>query len=296
MSELEPASIPAQPPAEPPSVIEVIERLLGGAPRVNLRDTAAADETPSSAAGVHETTLLRARTSYRGLREIARGGMGIVLRGRDNDLGRDVALKVLHKDLATRPEVVQRFVEAQIGGQLQHPGIVPVYELGLMADQRPYFAMKLIEGRTLSALLAQHEPGERRKLLEIFRDVCQTIAYAHSRGVVHRDLKPANVLIGAFGEVQVVDWGLAKVLRSDGESRANVAPVETVRTSSGSGSSHSLSGSVMGTPAYMSPEQARGEVERIDERSDVYALGAILCEMLTASRPTLSVRVKPLLR
>src|SRR5204862_1186994 len=130
---------------------------------------------------------------YQLLGEIARGGMGVVLKGRDPDLGRDVAMKVLHEKLASRPEMVQRFVEeAQIGGQLQHPGIVPVYELGLMADQRPYFTMKLVKGRTLAALFQQRQSpaDDRGRMLAIFESVCQTVAYAHSKGVLHRDLKP----------------------------------------------------------------------------------------------------------
>ncbi len=121
--------------------------------------------------------------------------------------------------MAKNPAVVARFVEeAQIGGQLQHPGIVPVYELGLMADEAPYFTMKLVKGRTLSALLTQRKSTaeNRTRLLQIFESVCQTLAYAHSKGVLHRDVKPANIMVGAFGEVQVVDWGLAKVLHRGG--------------------------------------------------------------------------------
>src|SRR6185436_4237219 len=147
--------------------------------------------------------------------------------------------------------------EAQIGGQLQHPGIVPIYELGLLGGERPYFAMKLVKGKTLAALLGERESpsSERRRFLSIFEQVCQTVAYAHSRGVIHRDLKPSNVMVGAFGEVQVLDWGLAKVLASGGiadEKRAAAghAPIPVL---TGSGSSHSHVGSVMGTPAYMAP-------------------------------------------
>ncbi len=193
---------------------------------------------------------------------------------------------------------MQRFVEeAQIGGQLQHPGIVPVYELGLMADDRPYFTMKLIKGRTFAALLSQRASlaDDRGRLLSIFESVCQTMAYAHSKGVLHRDLKPANVMVGAFGEVQVVDWGLSKVLRRGGvadEKRAKESlhsVIETVRSgprgAHGSSGSDSLVGSVMGTPAYMAPEQAQGEVEKLDERADVFSLGAILCEVLTGKPP-----------
>ncbi len=224
------------------------------------------------------------------LGEIARGGMGVVLKGHDTDLGRDVAVKVLDPEMAKRPEVVQRFIEeAQVGGQLQHPGIVPVYELGLMGDDRPYFTMKLVKGRTLAALFLQRKsPSDNRgRLLAIFESVCQTMAYAHSKGVLHRDLKPANIMVGAFGEVQVVDWGLAKVLSRGGvadEKRANQSLhtiIATVRSGPGSSGSDSMVGSVMGTPAYMAPEQAQGEIEQLDERADVFSLGAILCELLT---------------
>jgi serine/threonine-protein kinase len=232
---------------------------------------------------------------YQVLGEIARGGMGLVLKSRDTDLGRDVAMKVLRDEFIGHPEVVQRFVEeAQIGGQLQHPGVVPVYEMGLRADGHPYFTMKLIKGRTLASLLGERkDPSQdRRRILRIFETVCQTLAYAHSRGVVHRDLKPANIMVGAFGEVLVMDWGLAKVMgqgsaedaRREHEARARVQTIiETVR--SGPAGTHSRVGSVMGTPDYMPPEQARGDVEHLDERSDVFALGAILCEVLTGRPP-----------
>jgi tetratricopeptide (TPR) repeat protein/tRNA A-37 threonylcarbamoyl transferase component Bud32 len=232
---------------------------------------------------------------YQVVGEIARGGIGVVLKSRDLDLGRDVAMKVLRDEHVANPDVVERFVEeAQIGGQLQHPGIVPVYEMGRGTGKRPFFTMKLVKGRTLSALLStRKEPAEeRRRFLSIFEAVCMAIAYAHARGVIHRDLKPSNVMVGAFGEVQVVDWGLAKVLTQGGvaderkarqETAPDVSVVETVR--SGSGSSQSQVGSVMGTPAYMPPEQARGDIDRIDERSDVFALGAVLCEILTGKPP-----------
>jgi serine/threonine-protein kinase len=231
------------------------------------------------------------RGNYQLLGEIARGGMAVIFKGHDTDLGRDIAVKVLDGELAKRPAVVQRFVEeAQIGGQLQHPGIVPVYELGLMAGDVPYFTMKLVKGRTLAALLFQRKStaDDRGRLLSIFESVCQTMAYAHGKGVLHRDLKPANIMVGAFGEVQVVDWGLAKVMQRGGvadekhaqQSSVNTV-IETVRSGPGSPGSQSLVGSVMGTPAYMAPEQAQGEVELLDERADVFSLGAILCEILT---------------
>src|SRR5262245_50270038 len=148
--------------------------------------------------------------------EIARGGMGAVLRGRDVDLGRDLAVKVLLEKHANRPEVARRFVEeAQIGGQLQHPGVVPVYDIGRFGE-RPFFTMKLVKGQTLAALLAERaDPAaDRPRFLAVALQVAQTLAYSHAKGVIHRDLKPANIMVGAFGEVQVMDWGLAKVLVS----------------------------------------------------------------------------------
>jgi serine/threonine-protein kinase len=297
-----------QPPSsadEPaPSVLDLVARRIGEAPRVTLRDEESGNTASPviDASSKEKAAVPRGRSNYQFLGEIARGGMGVILKGHDTDLGRDVAVKVLDKRLSDRPEVVQRFVEeAQIGGQLQHPGIVPVYELGTMLDERPFFTMKLVKGRTLAVLLAEREnlATNRQRLIAIFESVCQTLGYAHSRGVIHRDLKPANIMVGAFGEVQVVDWGLAKVLARGGtadEKRARVAHtqltvLETVRSSQGSGSgSDSMVGSVMGTPAYMPPEQAAGHVDRLDERSDVFALGAILCEILTGLPPYVGER------
>jgi eukaryotic-like serine/threonine-protein kinase len=226
--------------------------------------------------------------------EIARGGMGAILKGLDVDLGRELAIKVLLEIHRDNPDVIQRFVEeAQIGGQLQHPGIVPVFELGTVPDRRPYFAMKLVKGRTLAALLRERadDQADRPRFLAIFEQICQTMAYAHARGVIHRDLKPSNVMVGSFGEVQVMDWGLAKVLPEGGvadevgskSDRETI--VTTVRSGSTGSGSESQAGSVLGTPSYMAPEQARGEVDKIDERADVFGLGAILCEMLTGRPP-----------
>jgi tetratricopeptide (TPR) repeat protein len=178
---------------------------------------------------------------------------------------------------------VVRFVEeARIAGQLQHPGVVPVYELGAFPDRRPYFTMKLVEGQTLAKLLADRARPEddRPRFVGIFAQVCQAVAYAHSRGIIHRDLKPLNIMVGAFGEVQVMDWGLAKTLHETAKPQAaefaacGLAGPDTTRA-----------GSVLGTPAYMAPEQARGETERVDERCDVFGLGAILCQVLTGAPP-----------
>ncbi|QDV34412.1 serine/threonine-protein kinase [Tautonia plasticadhaerens] len=273
-------------------VLEAVRDSTGVTSRVLLRDE------PDAALPVigpgEEALDCVGQGRYQVLGEIARGGMGIVLKGRDPDLGRDVALKVLHPGHSRNPAMIQRFIaEAQIAGQLQHPGILPVYELGLDADLRPYFAMRLVKGRTLAALLEERPapPHDLGRFLAIFEQVCQAVAYAHARGVIHRDLKPSNIMVGAFGEVQVVDWGLSKVLRQGGAKEgvpgqtpeAAEPQVTTVRTAGGSSPSHS--GAIIGTPSYMSPEQARGEVDRLDEQADVFALGAILCEILTGQPP-----------
>ena len=237
--------------------------------------------------------------------EIARGGMGAVLRGRDVDLGRDLAVKVLLEKYVDRPEVARRFIEeAQIGGQLQHPGVVPVYDIGRFGA-RPFFTMKLVKGKTLAALLSERStpvadapgaPSDLPRFLDIALKVAQTMAYAHAKGVIHRDLKPPNIMVGAFGEVQVMDWGLAKVLAEGGvadEERASrqqqepedVTTIRTVRSGGSAGSgTDTEAGSLLGTPAYMPPEQANGYVELLDRRADVFGLGAILCEILRASR------------
>jgi tetratricopeptide (TPR) repeat protein len=274
------------------SARSILASLQGGTElqsRVSLRDE-------SSGMGPLVTTgdLDRPRGTagrYRIMGEIARGGVGVILKGRDVLLGRDVAMKILRDEYAQNPGVIQRFIEeAQIGGQLQHPGIVPIYEMGLHPDSRPFFTMKLIKGRTLSSLLGERkEPSEDlRRFLKIYETVCQTLAYAHARRVVHRDLKPSNVMTGTFGEVQVVDWGLGKVLRSEESSAARpavAAGASVISVRAGPGAAKSMVGSVMGTPNYMPPEQAQGLVDVLDERTDVFALGAILCEILTGSPP-----------
>jgi serine/threonine protein kinase len=242
---------------------------------------------------------------FRLLAEIARGGMGAVLRAHDPAIGRDVALKVILPEHQNDPRIMHFFLaEARLAGQLEHPGIAPVYDLGTLPDGRPYFVMKLIEGRTLTALLqerpvvvASSQPADERgnrqatnlpprhdlpHFLRYFEAVCQTIGYAHSRGVIHRDLKPGNVMVGAFGEVQVMDWGLAKQLAS-GERH----PLEPDSTG---GNVEARRGIAVGTPGYMSPEQVTGWSERVDARSDVFGLGAILCQILTGQPPFVGPR------
>jgi serine/threonine-protein kinase len=281
------------------SVLKALGALLPEIRWVQLREPAAETVAPApSPPSEGVTSDLGSAGRYRIDGEIARGGMGAVLKGRDTDLGRDIVVKVLLETHQGKTELVQRFVEeAQIGGQLQHPGVVPVYELGQFPDKRPYFTMKLVKGRTLATLLAERkDPAEDRpRFLKIFEQVCQTVAYSHARGVLHRDLKPANVMVGAFGEVQVMDWGLAKVLREGGDdagaSRECQPPeaLSVIRTrrseATGPAGPQTQVGSVLGTPAYTAPEQARGAVERLDERADVFGLGAIQCEILTGKPP-----------
>jgi serine/threonine-protein kinase len=228
---------------------------------------------------------------YELLDRVGRGGMGEVFRGKDPALGRDLAVKVLRPGLRGNPDAEGRFAqEARVTGALQHPNIVPVHNLGRLPDGRLYYTMKLVRGRTLAELLAEGtSPGRLPGLLAVFEKVCQAVAYAHSRGVIHRDLKPANVMVGAFGEVQVMDWGLAKALRREGaESHADEfgAEGDTVRRILLAGSTVDNRGTgVVGTPAYMAPEQARGAADAVDERADVFGLGALLCEVLTGRPP-----------
>ena len=273
------------------SVIDVLSDTIGDMKKVSLPD-ADGHETPVVTVGSRGVTTPAQLGKFRIVGEIARGGVGAVLRARDEDIGRDVAIKVLLDDHANNVQITERFVEeAQIGGQLQHPGIVPIHEMGLLGKKKPYIAMKLVKGQTLARLLdLRHDlVSQRQHFLGIFQQICQPMAYAHSKGVVHRDLKPSNVMVGAFGEVQVMDWGLSKILARGGvndDQRATRpiahSQIETIRSGSGS---ESLSGSVIGTPAYMAPEQAQGRIEDTDERSDVFGLGAILCEMLTGDPP-----------
>lgn len=219
-----------------------------------------------------EETLPGRIGRYRVLGLLARGGMGTVVRAEDPDLGREVAVKISR---SRDPELLARFEnEARIGSRLAHPGIVPIHEVIATEDGRPCFVMKLVAGETLAALLAAR-PGPAAglaRMTEVFRGVCQTMAFVHSRGIFHGDLKPANVMVGEFGEVQVMDWGFA-----------GAAP-EGSDAGGGSGA-HPGPARAMGTPAYMAPEQARADHRRIGIRSDVFSLGAILCEILTGAPP-----------
>ncbi|MDP6934719.1 MAG: protein kinase, partial [Myxococcota bacterium] len=244
-------------------------------------------------------TVASPEDKYVDLGTIGTGGMGEVRRVRDRTLKRVMAMKVIRPALLHRPEVLARFIEeAQATAQLQHPGILPVHELGQLADGRIFFTMKEIKGRTLGQVLQDVHaasaadrwmPGPGgwtfRRMVDAFHKVCEAVAYAHERGVVHRDLKPDNVMLGDHGEVMVVDWGLAKVRgRPDRVAEAGeLDPVVTDRSQDASKATRM--GAVAGTPAYMPPEQAQGAIDQIDARSDVYALGAILYELLSGRAP-----------
>src|SRR5262245_50458713 len=232
---------------------------------------------------------------YELLGEIARGGMGVVYRATDTVLGREVAVKVLQERFVAGSTGAQRFVhEARITSQLQHPGIPAVHDLGNLPGGRPFLAMKLVKGRTLEELLKERpdSAADRSRFVAIFEQICQAVAYAHDHKVVHRDLKPANVMVGAFGEVQVMDWGLAKLLSGpapdpggDRQSPAEPTGETQFRIPSEDDWSPTQTGSVLGTPAFMPPEQAIGAVDQIDARSDVFGLGGMLCSILTGSPP-----------
>jgi formylglycine-generating enzyme required for sulfatase activity len=251
------------------------------------RDTVPPNATTSAsvarAAGPNDDTLIQASPSthlllssapvpgYTVLREIARGGMGVVYAAHDPTFDREVAIKVMHPG----QNATRFIIESKVTAQLPHPGIPPVYALGTLSDGRPFLAMKLIRGRTLTEELTTTALPQ---LLGIFEQICLTVGFAHSRGIVHRDLKPSNVMIGPFGEVQVMDWGLAKVVTGGPDD--SQGPVETSTLAE---AAHTMAGVVKGTPAYMAPEQAR--CEKVDTRADVFSLGGLLAVMLTGQPP-----------
>ncbi len=242
------------------------------------------------------------------VRPHAKGGIGKVSVALDMQLNREVALKELLEEHLAKQDSRARFVlEAEVTARLEHPGIVPVYGIGLNASGEPFYVMRFIKGESFKDAVRQFHQGptgsglrsgesslQFQQLLRRFVNVCNTIEYAHSRGVIHRDLKPSNVIVGKYGETLVVDWGLAKCVGKD-EKRV-LADEATIRPSSHSGSTDTIAGFAVGTPAYMSPEQAEGDAYHVGFASDVYGLGATLYYLLTGENPITDREVTTALR
>src|SRR3984957_4014652 len=224
-----------------------------------------------------------AGTRYRLIERVGGGGMGTVYLAEDSVLGRRVALKIL--DLPElRADLSARLLrEAQILGRLEHPGIVPVHDAGTLADGRAFYAMKFVEGERLDMLARRIDAIPDR--LRIFQRICEAVAFAHARGILHRDLKPENIMVGPFGEVLVLDWGVAKILREDRTPRKAHAEVPVERSPAETKPLKTAHGTVLGTAGYMAPEQAGGEIGGLDERAEIYSLGAILRFLLSGKQP-----------
>src|SRR5262245_15323770 len=278
------------------SVREDLERLDDA----DLRASLAATGSRPARAGDHPAALAtrprrspRAGGRFRVLRFHKQGGLGRIYVAQDEELGREVALKEIRPDKVGEAHFRSRFVlEAEINGGLEHPGIVPVYSLGTYDDGRPFYAMRFVAGGSLKeAIAAYHQEHPRpdptavefRRLLGRFVDICEAIAFAHSRGVLHRDLKPGNVMLGRYGETLLIDWGLAKVTGRHEPAGSESAGEATLVPPSGSG--HAPTVGVLGSPPYMTPEQAAGAVDSLSSATDVYGLGAILFALLTAEPP-----------
>ncbi|WP_339744422.1 protein kinase [uncultured Rubinisphaera sp.] len=240
------------------------------------------------------------------IRSHAQGGLGEVFVAEDIELSRHVALKEIKGNAKLSPADKVRFLrEAEVTGQLEHPGIVPVYGLGSYADGRPFYAMKFIKGDSLQKAISNYHNPETsgrtpeqklfqlRQLLQRFIDVCNAMHYAHSRGVLHRDLKPGNIMVGKYGETLVVDWGLARL---QGEASEILSDTEGPQILSGSVETQTLDGTLLGTPAYMPPEQAMGTIDQLNATSDVYSLGATLYELLTGQAPFVGKQLTELLK
>jgi serine/threonine protein kinase/formylglycine-generating enzyme required for sulfatase activity len=280
--------------------MEVMTCLEGYDVRDTTQDQRPPDTLPGRKPGTREvkpsTTKLRRghhdKYLFRG--ELGRGGVSRVIDAIDTDFGREVAVKMMLPGQVTEGIVDRFLVEGQVAGRLPHPNIVPVFEIGVLKDgeiDAPYFTMTKIKGRNLSQLLKSIERGDpedlerytRPRLLGMFQDVCNAVEFAHDHGVIHRDLKPANVMVGDYGEVFVVDWGLAK-FKDQIEVPLHERPAPA-RTRTGDSTQVTVEGDVIGTPSYMPPEQADGRIHEIDESSDIYSLGAILYQVLTFRPP-----------
>jgi serine/threonine protein kinase len=256
----------------------------------------------SSAGRQDATPLPPSAMPFTILRQHARGGLGLVNLARDKHIQREVALKQILPQHAENLTLQKRFLyEAQITGQLEHPSIVPVYCLGNDEHGNPYYVMRFVKGRTLDAIISDHHAAPNpivfRELLRRFHAVCQAVAYAHSRGVIHRDLKPANIMIGDYGETLVLDWGLAKDIKNKTDPAfftddptpprgGSIAPGTTLASTHANTSELTMQGQIIGTPAYMAPEQAEGRTELHGPVTDIYALGGILYKILAGLSPT----------
>lgn len=218
-----------------------------------------------------------AGTKYEIIDRIGQGGMGTVYRARDIALARDVALKVVRLPEGSSDIATRMLREARTLAQLEHPGIVPVHDVGTLADGRTFYAMKLVRGAPLDALV----PSPLAERLRIVERMCEAVAFAHSHGVIHRDLKPQNVMVGPFGEVLVMDWGVAKLTAGSPETFGN----DLARSPAQRASPSTGHGVVLGTPGYMAPEQAAGDPTLVDARADVYAIGAILRDLCLSDVP-----------
>lgn len=265
--------------------------------------SAPAEGAPTEANPPRETFKPR---NYEIGKMVARGGMGAILQVKDLNIGRPVAMKVMLSGTESSPEGVQRFIhEAKVNGQLEHPNIVPVHELGEDDQGQPFYTMKFVNGITLQDILKKIKEGDKVTLLKyplthlltIFQKVCDAVAYANSKGIVHRDLKPANIMVGNFGEVLVMDWGLAKSVSQKEKAssllnrRAMAIKKEPAQQVQESDASQTMDGMILGTPNFMAPEQAEGKIDEIDARTDIYTLGGILYNLLSLETPIRSQAV-----
>lgn len=260
--------VPA-PPAETEASASMYP--LGGAETI-------AGDTESPAASLDSS---KPDERYKDQGRLGLGGMGEVRLCKDMRIGREVALKVIRDERAGQAQARTRFLkEVRVQGQLEHPAVVPVYDLDATKGGRPYFTMRRIGGRTLADIIRMNDEEEysRRRLLSAFSQVCLAIDYAHERGIVHRDLKPSNVMLGDFGEVYVLDWGLAKTMGEEGQTQTE----DPVSFDDLGGSGETVDGEVLGTPGYMAPEQLDGVHGNVGPHSDIYALGALLFELMTS--------------